>query len=145
MNIIRKLRASIRLNEAVVQADKAHEETGERYYVMPNGKSGKLIIMDRFNFRKLKQKGYLSRSTFVNDLERECFYCTPYKNGSGTLTNDPLAIDNIRKIKAGDRVVCNDDGNSGTVLAVDDDNYGCTVLFDDTLETWIECDQLSKE
>ena len=172
MNIIKKLRASIRLNEAVVQADKAHEETGERYYVMPNGKSGKLIIMDRFNFRKLKQKGYLSRSTFVNDLERECFYCTPYKNGSGalpeftqkkkkvmgsrydakqgidgivTLTNDPLAIDNIRKIKAGDRVVCNDDGNSGTVLAVDDDNYGCTVLFDDTLETWIECDQLSKE
>lgn len=85
MNIIKKLRASIRLNEAVVQADKAHEETGERYYVMPNGKSGELIIMDRFNFRKLKQKGYLSRSTFVNDLERECFYCTPYKNGSGAL------------------------------------------------------------
>lgn len=68
MNIIRKLRASIRLNEAVVQADKAHEETGERYYVMPNGKSGKLIIMDRFNFRKLKQKGYVSHNVFVNDL-----------------------------------------------------------------------------
>lgn len=59
-------------------------------------------------------------------------------DGIVTLTNDPLAIDNIRKIKAGDRVVCNDDGNSGTVLAVDDDNYGCTVLFDNTLETWIE-------
>jgi len=85
MNIFKKLRASIRLNEAIAQADKAHEGTGERYYVMPNGKSGKLIIMDRFNFRKLKQKGYLSRSTFVNDLERECFYCTPYKNGSGAL------------------------------------------------------------
>ena len=66
-------------------------------------------------------------------------------DGIVTLTNDPLAIDNIRKIKAGDRVVCNDDGNSGTVLAVDDDNYGCTVLFYDTLETWIECNQLSKE
>ena len=66
-------------------------------------------------------------------------------DGIVTLTNDPLAIDNIRKIKAGARVVCNDDGNSGTVLAVDDDNYGFTVLFDDTLETWIECDQLSKE
>ena len=78
MNIIKKLRASIRLNEAVVQADKAHEETGERYYVMPNGKSGKLIIMDRFNFRKLKQKGYVSHNVFVNDLERECFYCTQW-------------------------------------------------------------------
>ena len=32
-------------------------------------------------------------------------------DGIVTLTNDPLAIDNIRKIKAGDRVVCNDDGN----------------------------------
>lgn len=86
MNIFRKLRATIRLNEAVVQADQAHKQTGERYYVMPNGKSEKLIIMDRFNFRKLKQKGYLSRSAFVNDLERECFYCTPYRNGSGALS-----------------------------------------------------------
>ena len=85
MNIIRKLRTSIRLNEAVVKADKAHEETGERYYVMPNANNTLLTVRDRFNFRKLKQKGYLSRSTFVNDLERECFYCTPYKNGSGAL------------------------------------------------------------
>ena len=39
-------------------------------------------------------------------------------DGIVTLTNDPLAIDNIRKIKAGDRVVCNDDGNnsSGNIL-----------------------------
>ena len=65
-------------------------------------------------------------------------------DGIVTLTNDPLAIDNIRKIKAGDRVVCNDDGNSGTVLAVDDDNYGCTVLFDDTLETWIDATDCPK-
>ena len=92
MNIIKKLRASIRLNEAVVQADKAHEETGERYYVMPNGKSGKLIIMDRFNFRKLKQKGYVSHNVFVNDLGRECFYCTPYRNGNGALPKEVVTV-----------------------------------------------------
>lgn len=66
-------------------------------------------------------------------------------DGIVTLTNDPLAIDNIRRVKAGDRVVCNDNGNLGTVLSVDDNNCGCIVLFDDTEETWIECDQLSKK
>ena len=58
MNIFRKIRASLRLREAVRQADEKHKETGERYYVMPaGGKKGQLIIMDRKNFRKLKQKG----------------------------------------------------------------------------------------
>ena len=41
--------------------------------------------------------------------------------------------------------MCNDNGKSGTVLDIDTDKYGCTVRFDDTEETWIECDQLSKE
>lgn len=53
MNIFRKIRASLRLREAVRQADEKHKETGERYYVMPaGGKKGQLIIMDRKNFRK---------------------------------------------------------------------------------------------
>lgn len=47
MNIFRKIRASLRLREAVRQADEKHKETGERYYVMPaGGKKGQLIIMD---------------------------------------------------------------------------------------------------
>jgi phage baseplate assembly protein gpV len=41
--------------------------------------------------------------------------------------------------------MCNDNGKSGTVLDIDTDKYGCTVRFDDTEGTWIECDQLSKE
>lgn len=95
MNIFRKIKASLRLREAVQQADKAHSETGGRYYVMPGATSGQLIIMDRANFRKLKQKGYINRNTFVNDLERECFYCTPYGNGTGELPK--LVIDLKRK------------------------------------------------
>lgn len=66
-------------------------------------------------------------------------------DGIATLTNDPLALVNIRRLKAGDRVICNDNGHTGTILDVDDDEYGCTVRFDDTEETWIECWQLSKE
>lgn len=82
MNILRKFHASIRLAEAIRQADKAHAQTGERYYVMPaSGESGQLVIMDRYSFRKLKHKGYITYKAKVADLERECFYCTPYHNG----------------------------------------------------------------
>lgn len=93
MNIFRKIRASLRLREAVRQADEKHKETGERYYVMPaGGKKGQLIIMDRKNFRKLKQKGYINHNTFVGDLERECFYCTTYGNSSAMLPSAVIAL-----------------------------------------------------
>lgn len=92
MNIFKRIRAALRLKEAVRQADNAHKKTGERYYVMPNGNSGKLIIMDRYNFRKLKHKGYLSHKVIVRDLEIECFYCTPYRNGSGELSKSVIDL-----------------------------------------------------
>lgn len=87
MNIFKKIRASLRLREAMRQADNAHRMNGHRYYVMPTtGTSAQLVIMDRNNFRKLKQKRYLPSKALVRDLERECFYCTPYRNGSGELS-----------------------------------------------------------
>lgn len=92
MNIFKRLRAALRLDEAIRQADKAHEETGNRYYVIPNGNSGKLIIMDRKNFRKLKQKHYLSHEILVHDLELGCFYCTPYRDGNGTLPEKVIKL-----------------------------------------------------
>ena len=85
MNIFKRLRAVLRLRKAVSLADNAHRKTGERYYVMPNGNRGKLIILDRCNFRILKRKGYIMNEAKVADLERECFYCTPYRNGDGKL------------------------------------------------------------
>lgn len=93
MNILKKIKASLRLCEAVRKADKAHSENGQRYYVMPtSGVSGQLVIMDRTNFRKLKQKRYVNHNTFVSDLERECFYCTPYRNGIGELHPDVVTL-----------------------------------------------------
>lgn len=84
MNIFRKFFASLRLREAIKMADKAHRETGHRYYVMPQHGSGgkKLIVMDRYNFRRLKMKHYIHREVRVFDLVRECFYCTGYRNGN---------------------------------------------------------------
>lgn len=93
LNIFLRIKATLRLREAIVKADNAHNNTGERYYVMPtSGTTGELIIMDRANFRKLKQKGYINRNIFIKDLEHECFYCTPYRNGHGELHPDAIAI-----------------------------------------------------
>ena len=93
MNIFRKIKAILRLREAIRKADEARSKDGQRYYVMPtSGTSGQLIIMNRENFRKLKHKGYISHTTFVNDLERECFYCTPYRNGLKELSPEEIAI-----------------------------------------------------
>lgn len=65
-------------------ADKAHRQNGQRYYVMPQHYSGgrKLIVMDRYNFRRLKMKHYIHRDARVFDIVRECFYCTPYRDGN---------------------------------------------------------------
>jgi hypothetical protein len=93
MNIFKKIRASLRLREAIRQAIEAHNSNGHRYYVMPtSGSSGQLVIMDRDNFRKLKQKRYINPRTYVRDLESECFYCTPYRNGAGELSAEAIAL-----------------------------------------------------
>lgn len=92
MNIFQKLHARLQLSQAVKLADKMHEADGGRYYVMPTfnrTKSGKrkhaLAVIDRANFRKLKQKHYISQRASVADLLRECFYHTPHRDGSGAI------------------------------------------------------------
>lgn len=93
MNVFQKIKASLRLDEAVKKAEQAHRETGARYYVMPvTGSSGRLIVMDRFNFRKLKQKGYIPRHVFIRDLEIECFYFTAYRDGASAITPQITAL-----------------------------------------------------
>lgn len=90
MNVFRKLKASLRLRQAIKMADKAHRLTGHRYYVMPQHGSGgrKLIVMDRYNFRRLKMKHYIHHEARVLDLVRECFYCTGYRDGNQFLSSE---------------------------------------------------------
>lgn len=93
MNFFITIKAFLRLYEAMRQANKAHNHNGQRYYVMPtSGTSGQLIIVDRANFRKLKRKGYINRNNFISDLQNECFYCTPYRNGMGALSSKAIAL-----------------------------------------------------
>ena len=67
-------------------------------------------------------------------------------DGIATLTNDPLALDNINKFKVGDRVICNDNGVRGTVKQGEIPNEAYVDDFDNGEEdVWIEKFQLSKE
>ena len=70
------LRDYLRYREAVEIADAAHEKDSDRYYVMPS-MDGKLIIVDRKNFRLLKRKGYISKTATMGSTITECFYFTP--------------------------------------------------------------------
>lgn len=71
-----------RLNKAIRLADNMYNQHGRRFYVMPLFEGdGNLIVIDRVNFRLMKAKGYIDRSTRVANLEMECFYRTPYRSG----------------------------------------------------------------
>lgn len=83
MNIIEKFLAYLRLKEAIRIADKAHEENGKRYYVLPNGRTHKLIVTDRNNYRQLRHKGYYQNSAKMIDVKKASFYYTAHKNGEG--------------------------------------------------------------
>ncbi|MCU6767840.1 hypothetical protein OCV73_02560 [Barnesiella propionica] len=94
LNKFQKFLAWLRLRKAINMADEAHAKNGERYYVMPSSSSkSELIIMDRRNFRILKNKYYITSEARVRDLVAESFYFTPYKNGYGYMPAE------IRRIK----------------------------------------------
>ena len=91
MNFLQKLKMRLMYREAIRKADKAHADDGGRYYVLPSAE-GKLLIMDKKNFRILKRKHYINSKATVQDLLNECFYFTPYCNGDCAITAEILAI-----------------------------------------------------
>lgn len=96
MNIIEKFFAYLRLKEAVRIADKAHEENGKRYYVLPNGRTHKLLVTDRSNYRKLRHKGYYVNDAKMDDVNKASFYHTSHKNGEGKLSEGDMKVKMIR-------------------------------------------------
>lgn len=91
MNWFSRFVAGLKLREAINKADDAFRENGNRYYVLPSWRGKDLIVMDRKSFRQLKHKRYITHKVFVRDVERECFYCTPYNNGAGKLSSAVMA------------------------------------------------------
>jgi hypothetical protein len=95
MNIFKRIKAAVRYRKAVKMADKAYRKTGVRKYVLPlDDKKKTLLVLDRYNMRIYKRKGYMSQKVSVLALEKECFYCTPYANGTGLL---PKSVVDLKK------------------------------------------------
>lgn len=90
MNPIKKLKARLTLERAVKMADEAYARTSERYYVMPS-MDGKLVVMNRQDLKLLKRKGYVGKFATVEQIAREAFYFTPYRNGDGAMTRDDIS------------------------------------------------------
>lgn len=97
----KRINSYIKYEKAVRMADESFAMTGERSYIIKGvGKTGKhqLLIVDRKNFRILKRKGYINHSYRIADVERNCFYCTPYLTGQGTMSEDAKALGKERAI-----------------------------------------------
>ena len=75
MKIIKKLKARIAFTLAVRKAEDAHAKDSDRYYVLPSG-DGKLVVIDRMNFKKLRRKHYVGKKHTPSRLVDECFYYT---------------------------------------------------------------------
>ena len=87
MNGFVKFYAFLQYRRAVQMADKAHEENGARFYVMPNARGKiRLIVTDRKNFRRLRMKHYIDSNVKMEDVLQHCFYYTPYASGDGAIT-----------------------------------------------------------
>lgn len=91
MKLFKKIKAFLQFREAVLKADEAHVKSGDRFYVV-NSKDGSLVIMNRKEFRKLKQKHYINRSVKIRQLEDMTVYHTPYANGYGEMSPEEIKL-----------------------------------------------------
>lgn len=90
MNIFKKIyhraRAFRALENAIRTADANYLRYGTRCYVVPNG--GKLAIIDKSSFKRLKPKDRLHGITTMADVERACVYYTPRYNGQDPMPDE---------------------------------------------------------
>ena len=83
---------ALQFREAIDKAEKAHIKYGPRYYVLPSA-DGKLVVVDRKNYRILRRKHYIPQNNKMQDALDGCFYHTAHRNGNG------LIPENVRRIK----------------------------------------------
>jgi len=98
MNKLQSLKAYLMYRKAVKMANKKHEEDGHRYFVLPNIDTKIfLIVTDRKNFRKIRQKGYIDSNMKMEDVFNACFYYTSQADGGGrNITQDELKVKQIK-------------------------------------------------
>lgn len=75
----RKIKARVIYYNAVRLAQRCHEHNGGRYFVVATT-GGKLLVMDKKNFRGLKRKHYLP-DIGTYEFTARCVYYTPNRSG----------------------------------------------------------------
>ncbi len=88
MNIFKRFKARLRFRRAIQIADEALQKTGLRHFVIPTPNG--LVVVDRRNFRRLRNKRYINRRAVYRELPNNCVYCTPYRNGEGALSQEMI-------------------------------------------------------
>lgn len=74
-NIIKRIKSELMYHRAVVMADRAQAKYGCDYFVMPT-ESGKLIIINKEEYRVFRNHKWTPKSVKTRDLYRECLYHT---------------------------------------------------------------------
>ena len=93
MNIFIRFYAYLQYRDAVRKAEKAYAKNNRRYYVMPNAKGKvKLIVTDRNNFRRLRQKHYISQGIKMVDVKRYCFFYTGVKVNTDEISESEMNV-----------------------------------------------------
>lgn len=93
MKFLRELKSKMQFDKAVEQADKEYSKSRNRQYVVPD-KDGKLIVMDRKNFRLLKRKSYMPAGMNTPTLMNASYYHTQDRGG-----NSPMSPEQVQKNK----------------------------------------------
>lgn len=74
-----------KLKKACKEANSKFKHYGDRFYVLGNT-DRKLYVLNKRMFKAMRADGYIHGDMFVRDMEEQCFYHTPYRNGHGQLT-----------------------------------------------------------
>lgn len=75
IKLITYIQARIILAIARRKAEMLHAKTGKQYFVTV-GSNHRPLIVDYKVFKRLRQKGFISREALRKDLKEECFYYT---------------------------------------------------------------------
>ncbi len=73
--IFKRIKSELTYFRAVTMADNAHSRYGCDYFVMPT-ESGKLIVINKEEYRLFRNRKWTPREVKARDLYRECLYHT---------------------------------------------------------------------
>lgn len=79
MKLLKKIKALINYNLAIAKAKRLREETGVKQYVL-SGEDGRLLVMTKNHFYKLRKRGVIDKSYKPRNLNSIAVWYTDGKD-----------------------------------------------------------------